>query len=82
MAVLPMSPHLKHPAALPGPASNPGGSFLFLPLITRDQAPAWSSQTSPLLLAPNLPFIPELSQATIPFVLCKYLVANCDCCEV
>lgn len=24
MAVLPMSPHLEHPAALPGPASNPG----------------------------------------------------------
>ncbi|XP_047609617.1 uncharacterized protein LOC125111644 [Phacochoerus africanus] len=26
MAVLPMSPHLEHPAALPGPASNPEGN--------------------------------------------------------
>lgn len=71
MAVLPTTPLLEHPAALPGPVSNLGGSFLFLPLVTRDQTLAGFSETSPLLSAPDLPFF--FFKYTIPHFIIALL---------
>lgn len=82
MAVLPTTLLWEEPATLPRPAWHLGGSPLLLPLFNRDQTPAWSGQTCPLMPALNFPlFAPGLSHAITLSVCCKYLVANCSCCR-
>lgn len=72
-----------HPALLPGPASNLGGHSCYSLSSPGIRPLLGPSQTSPLLPALGLPsFIPESPQASTPFVHCKYLVTNYDCCAV